>query len=108
MKVILDRSDFGLGYSLTPVSPSLAGKLANEIGEPCIVIDSDWDFPSLARSLGWRNKTRKHDCYLVSDGTINCSVCGRTNSQMIQSASEFLDKRLGRVFNNLDDYFPEF
>jgi len=89
MKVILQSSEFGLGYELIPLSKARAKDLLKETGEVYILIVSDWDFPGLAESLGWRNKFPEEKISLA-----------------IQSAREFLDKRVNQVFSGkLDDYF---
>lgn len=73
------------------------------------LIQSDWDFPATAQSLGWslrrvqrakdgsvrylkRRPTRGSFCWHDStDGTVTCQGCGLTASDFISAASDFLD-----------------
>lgn len=100
MKVILQSSEFGLGYELIPKSKARAKELLEETGEESILVDSDWDFPGLAKSLGWngdRYEPTPNDGYLEKSRKISLAI---------QSAREFLDKRVDQVFSgSLDDYF---
>lgn len=54
-----------------------------------ILYQQDWDWPSLARMFGWA------PCHDVTDGTVDCSICGKTASTMIAEASEWLDDHDG-------------
>jgi len=52
------------------------------------LIQTDWDFPGIASTFGWR------PCHCGrTDGTVNCAH--RTASEMISEAAEFLDEHLG-------------
>jgi len=100
MKVILQSSEFGLGYELIPKSKARAKDLLRETGEESILVDSDWDFPMLAENLGWDGR---RFASVISDGHLEKS---RKISLAIESAREFLDKRVGQVFSGkLDDFF---
>ena len=59
--------------------------------EKTILVQSDWEFPSLARSMGWIpcpcGKT---------DGTVDCPH--RKASEMIEDAQAWIDEHLGDVF----------
>lgn len=104
MKVHFDHGDFGT-YEMWPANKRTAEQFRKDTGHESILIQTDWDYPGIASSLGWVNKTRKHDCYRDTDGTVACS-CGRTASSMIQEAGEYLDKMCGRSFiGKLDAYF---
>lgn len=104
MRVYFTRADFG-SYEMFPVNKRIAAKFLKDTGHESVLIQTDWDYPGIATSLGWVNKTRKHDCYHDTDGTVDCS-CGRTASDMIGEAEEFLDKCCDRVFRGkLDSYF---
>jgi ribosomal protein S27E len=57
------------------------------------LIQSDWDFPSLARDLGWNGKIGRERCdHRGTDGTVACPDCGRTATQFIEAAANYIDK----------------
>ena|SRR5579872_3113117 len=106
MRVLLISADFGLGYELVPVNKRLARKYERESGHESVLFQSDWDYPGLARSLGWgmlANRKCSHNC---TDGTVKCDDCGLSASMFIQSAAEWLDRRCGDSFNKpVESYF---
>lgn len=53
-----------------------------------ILVQSDWDFPGLARMFGWV----ACPCG-ATDGTVDCDH--RTASEMIQEAQQVIDANLG-------------
>lgn len=56
------------------------------------LVQSDWDYPATARELGWNGKIGRERCeHRGTDGTVNCPDCGRTASDFIQAASDYLD-----------------
>ncbi len=59
-----------------------------------VLVQSDWDWPSLASNFGWE------PCHDETDGTIDCSVCGRTASDMIAEAGRLLNAHLGEPFDD--------
>lgn len=73
-------------------------------GEPKI-FQTDYEFPTLASSLGWNminvqsNKHKSCDHY-STDGTVDCEECGLKALDFITSASEWLHDNDGRVFRN--------
>lgn len=98
MRVMLTSADFGIGYELFPVNKRIAAKFERATGTVSVLFQSDWDFPSLAESLGWNSLTaHKRGCSDPgsTDGTITCLGCGRTASYFIVSAQEWLDKHCG-------------
>jgi hypothetical protein len=98
MRIMLLRGDCG-GYELLPVNKRLARRQEQENGEESILFQTDWDFPSLARSLGWRGKIGREKCeHRGTDGTITCPDCGRTAGDFIAAAVDWLDDNVGRVF----------
>jgi len=61
--------------------------------EHTILIQSDWDYPSLASNLGYV----ACECG-ATDGTIDCQH--KTASEMIEDAIDFLDDNLGVEFDD--------
>jgi hypothetical protein len=107
MKVILTQGDFGT-YELTPANKRLARKLEKDTGNESVLFQTDWDFPPLARTLGWNMKVKRGDkCeHSSTDGTVTCRECGATAHDFIQSAIEFLDNHDGHVFRGKgEEYF---
>ena len=72
-----------------------------------IVFQSDWDFPGLARTLGWNGKIGRERCeHRATDGTVICPDCGKTASEFIGAAAQWLDKHDGHVFRGKgEEYF---
>lgn len=66
------------------------------------LIQSDWDFPGVAASIGWT----PCDCG-STDGTIDCKACNRKTSDMISEAYDYLRERDGQSFEALDAYLSE-
>jgi hypothetical protein len=67
--------------------------IVNDDGKD-IYIQSDWDYPDYARTFGWQ------PCHNVTDGTIDCTVCGKTASELIYEAQQFLDDNIGESVND--------
>lgn len=78
------------------------------------MVQSDWDYPSLAQSAGWSlaRVQRRHgrtvamarinrarladgcDCdHSGTDGTVDCPECGITAGAFIKAANDFLSER---------------
>lgn len=106
MKVIL-TADNPCCYELTPVNRRIARKQKRETGDESVLFQTDWDFPGLARCLGWNGKVGRERCeHRGTDGTIACPECGRTAGDFISAASAWLDKRVGCVFvGKGEEYF---
>jgi hypothetical protein len=49
-----------------------------------VLIQSDWEYPSLAQTFGWQ------PCHDNTDGTVDCKVCGKTSTQLISEAYDYL------------------
>ncbi len=64
-----------------------------------VAIDSDWDFPAVASSMGWQ----ACECGRT-DGTVDCIDCKRQVSAMISEAYDYIEHRAGEPFPTLDDY----
>ena len=96
------------GYSLTPVNQRIRKKL-REIndGNESVLFQTDWDFPVLARTLGWNGKVGRELCeHASTNGKVTCAECGLTPSDFITAASSWLDKHCGQVFRNRgSEYF---
>lgn len=61
-----------------------------------ILIQTDWDFPGLARSFGWVPKKSKGCTHEGTDGTVKCPGCGKTASAFIEEARQYLDDHEGK------------
>lgn len=86
-------------FELFPVSERLARKYKRESGHESVLFQVDWDYPSLAQTLGWMFRSPKcNHCH--TDGTIDCPECGKTASQFIEEAHEYLNANVGRHFND--------
>ncbi len=60
---------------------------------------TDWEFPALARALGWTMRNRGERCtHPGTDGTVSCPDCHRSAGSFIQAARDWLDSRDGRGF----------
>lgn len=67
--------------------------------ENTVLIQSDWDFPGVASSMGWipcENCER-------TDGTVDCEH--KQKSQMMSEAYDFIWKKKGKKFSTLNEYF---
>ncbi len=106
MKIQLSNGDFGT-YLLTPVNKRIARQVKEDTGDESILIQTDWDFPSLARTLGWRGKIGRERCqHRGTDGTVTCPDCGLKASDFIGAAIDWLDKHDGCVFvGKGEEYF---
>lgn len=58
-----------------------------------VIVQTDWDYPGVARDLGWQ----PCECG-ATDGTIDCAH--HTASEMIASAREYLDDHDGESFED--------
>ena len=86
-------------YALTPVSQRERKALKNDTGHDCTFVQTDWDRPALARSLGWSGKIGRERCpHRSTDGTVTCRECGSTASDFIAAATDWLDRRDGCNF----------
>lgn len=65
-----------------------------------ILVDTDWDFPGLASHLGWLG------CPHGSDGTVRCCECGKSPSEFISEAYDYLVAHQGERFDG-SDYFGD-
>lgn len=106
MKTILLRGDFGT-YELALVSKRATEKFKKETGNETILFQTDFDFPGLARSLGWNGKIKKEKCsHSSTDGTVDCKNCNKKTTDFISAAQEWLDKNINRIFvGKGEEYF---
>ncbi len=63
-----------------------------------LLIGTDWDYPGVAGSIGWQPC---HDC---TDGTVDCRICGKSASDLISDAYDYLEAHEGESFPALDEY----
>jgi hypothetical protein len=87
MEITLKTSRFG-HYEIVP-----------EKGES-ILVQVDYDYPSLANTFGWNICSAQVDVekpcdHLGTDGTVDCT-CGVSVSDFIASAIEYLDSNDGK------------
>ncbi len=62
--------------------------------EDTVLVQSDYEFPGLARAFGWSpsRAAREDDCQCRgTDGTVTCPDCGSTAGDYISSAADYLD-----------------
>ena len=86
-------------WSLNYCNKRLAQRYERETGHDGAFIQTDWDFPSLAKTLGW-NMARTSKCdHSSTDGTITCE-CGKTASYFIEKAQDWLYRHNGDTFND--------
>lgn len=75
-------------------APCCHGEIVNlENENESILIQTDWDFPSVAQSFGWSirevQKNNKNCDHSSTDGTIDCD-CGITVNEFIEAARIYL------------------
>jgi hypothetical protein len=106
MNVIL-TNDNPCSYELTPANRRLAARQRQETGEESVLFQTDYDFPGLARNLGWSGKVGRERCkHRGTDGTIDCPDCGRKAGAFIAAAAAWLDTQVGRTFRGKgEEYF---
>lgn len=78
MMITLQAGKFGT-YLLVPNDPQVESRL----------VQTDWDYPGVASTFGWS------PCHPETDGTVDCPVCGKSVSELIQEAGEYLDEHIG-------------
>jgi|ERR1039457_681237 hypothetical protein len=64
------------------------------------LIQSDYDYPGIASTFGWRVSSlinKKHCKHLGSDGTVDCPKCGIKAHDFISSARDYLEEHDGDV-----------
>ena len=105
MNVFLSN-DYGC-YFLTPVNKRLAKQLEDATGNDSVIFQTDWDFPGLARTMGWNGKVGRERCqHRSTDGTVTCTECGKTAGDFIAAATEWLDDHCNQVFRGKgEEYF---
>ena len=97
MRVILE-SELG-AYLLIPCNKRIASKMIHTTGDESVLFQTDWDYPALASALGWRGLRSKKCPHDSTDGTVDCHTCGKTASQFIAEAREWLSDHVGQTFN---------
>ena len=66
--------------------------IRNTRDDRTVLVQTDWDYPGVARSLGWTT------CCGATDGTIDCRAHGRTATEMIASAYDWIQEHEGEEF----------
>ena len=98
MNVQLSKGFAGT-YELGPVSERRAKELEDRTGFETVFFQTDWDFPCLARTLGWNGKIGRERCqHSGTDGTVTCPDCGKTAPEFIAATVDWLDRHDGHVF----------
>jgi hypothetical protein len=94
-------------YVLSVANKRIADKLKRDGLEYDKYFQVDYDFPDLARTLGWNGKIGRERCrHSGTDGTVKCPDCGRTAGEFISAAQAWLDRHNGCVFRNKgQEYF---
>lgn len=67
------------------------------------LFQTDWDYPSLAATFGWRigGRPGKRKCpHDGTDGTVTCKDCGKTAGEFISEANEYLREHVGKVVDD--------
>lgn len=77
-----------------------------------ILVQTDWDYCSLAQSFGWSLRAVQHDpidsdpCeHSSTDGTVICKECSMPVSIFIARAQNWLDEHIGATADD-PGYFP--
>ena len=92
-------------------APCCPGEIVAEDGRS-ILVQTDWDYPSVAQSFGWslRNVQRCPYCggcdHSSTDGTVDCPECGVTAGAFIAAAGEWLRDNDGTTAED-PGYFEE-
>ena len=64
-----------------------------------LTVQTDWDFPGIARIFGWNIRDVQFDgmdcAHESTDGTVTCRQCGQTPTNFIHVASNYLDDHIG-------------
>jgi len=61
-----------------------------------ILIQTDYDYPGTAMTFGWVPTVGPGNCeHSGTDGTVDCARCGRTASEFINEAHQYLDDHIG-------------
>jgi hypothetical protein len=58
-----------------------------------VLIDSDWDYPSIAQYFGFQL------CCGFTDGTVDCPEHGTSATDMISDAADWLDDHRGEIID---------
>src|SRR4029077_7937255 len=100
-QIELESGDFGWDYLIRNL----------RTGET-LLIQTDYDYPGLATTFGW-NKVGEDledtaSCFHTStDGTVDCRECGKTASEFIAEAAQYLDDHIGDVVEDPGYFLSE-
>jgi hypothetical protein len=73
--------------------------------EKSLYIQTDWDFPGIATSFGWIPKKYRKCRHSGTDGTVDCPDCGRSASDFISEAWDYLAKNEGKIITDPGYFF---
>lgn len=98
MKFIVpsDEQNVPGGFVVRPVSQW--NKRSHRKEKPTredMVIQTDWDYPGLASSMGWR----ACECG-GTDGTVDCEKCGRVADRMMAEAYDWIRAHMNEKFDD--------
>jgi hypothetical protein len=65
-----------------------------------ILVQAEWDYPSVARNFGWHGMPDGFECeddHLGTDGTIDCPSCNAKALDFISAASCWIADNVGAV-----------
>lgn len=80
------------------------------------LIQTDWDYPGVAQSMGWSLSDYQPDLpnyvgpdckHESTDGTVECKECGAKPSEFISAAFDYILNQEGQEFECLDVYLEE-
>lgn len=71
-----------------------------------VLIQVDYDYPGVASRMGWPFKGADCD-HSSTDGTVDCPDCGKSATDFITEAADWIADHAGEEFPDLDDYFSE-
>ncbi len=92
--------------SYAPVGFLIVPEGGDPYAEDTILVQTDWDFPSVAQAMGWRlSDGTENTCpHEGTDGTVPCKECGATPGAFISAAYDFIREHAEEEFPGLDEY----
>lgn len=88
-------------------APCCPGEIVADDGQT-VLIQTDWDYPSVASAFGWDIKSVQHEGYEApwlcahqhTDGTVNCHDCGFKAGDFINAAGAWLNDNDGATVDD--------
>lgn len=84
----------GHGFMVYPVKKQRIGD------DNSRYIQTDYDYPGLARLFGWNSATRRGCKHQGTDGTVDCPDCDMKAYMFIHKAFEYLLDNEGKIIND--------